>query len=455
MEAAPLAGPVGRSSSIRWNVLSLLFLASFVAYVLRTNLSIAGEAMMADLGLSKLQLGIVLAAFAWGYGIFQIPGGVLGDRLGARRALALIALAWGALNLLVAGAPGRATASPALILASLALLRLAMGAAQAPLYPVTGANICNWFPQSGWAFPNGLTNAGLTLGSAATGPLIAWLTQSLGWRLSFAATAPLAFLVAGAWWWYARDTPAQHRGVSRSELELIDRNRAPAAELAPPPGSWRLALRDREVLLLTASYFCSNYVFYFFFNWLYIYLVDSRGFQVLEGGLYAAAPWITGAVGATLGGLVCDRLCARLGLRWGCRWPSILGLVLAGGLIGAAAVSPDPVLAVVFLSLCLGFQQFTEGAFWAATIAVGGRHCATACGVLNTGGNVVGGIGALLVPITVERLGWGAALATASCFAFLAAGLWLFIRADQGIQAGGAPDQEQGKEPSRNFPGPV
>ena len=92
-----------------------------------------------------------------------------------------------------------------------------------------------------------------------------------------------------------------------------------------------------------------------------------------------------------------------------------------------------PILAVVFLSLCLGSQQFAEGAYWAATIGVGGRHCATACGVLNTGGNVVGGIVALTVPITVEWLGWGPALGTASLFAFVAPGLWLFIRADRAI----------------------
>lgn len=433
MEQSAAAEPVTPVTSIRWHVLFLLFVASFVAYVLRTNLSIAGEQMMTDLRISKVQLGMVLAAFAWGYGIFQFPGGVLGDLLGARRGLALIAVCWGVMNLLVGLVPGQSLASPTVILVSLVVLRFLMGVAQAPIYPITGANICNWFPESGWAFPNGLTNAGLTLGSAATGPLIAWLMETVGWRQSFVVTAPLAFLVAAVWWWYARDYPTEHRSVSPTELQLIDRNRTPAAEMARARGAWKLVLRDREILLLTASYFCSNYVFYFFFNWLYIYLVDSRGFRALEGGYYAAAPWITGAVGATLGGLVCDRLCTRLGMRWGCRWPSILGLVLAGGFMGAAALSPSPILAVVFLSLCLGCQQFTEGPFWAATIAVGGRHCATACGVLNTGGNVVGGIGALLVPVTVSVLGWGAALATASLFAFGAAALWLFIRADRAI----------------------
>ena len=423
-----------RVTSIRWNVLFLLFVASFVAYVLRTNLSIAGEQMMTDLRLSKVQLGMVLAAFAWGYALFQFPGGVLGDLIGARRGLALVAASWGVMNLLIGLVPSRSVASAGLILGVLIALRFLMGVAQAPLYPITGANICNWFPESGWAFPNGLTNAGLTLGSAATGPLIAWLMETVGWRQSFVLTAPLAFVIAFVWWWYARDYPSEHARVSPDELRLIDRNRPAANEIVRESGNWKLALKNREVLLLTASYFCSNYVFYFFFNWLFIYLVDSRGFEVLEGGYYAAAPWITGAAGATLGGLVCDRLSERYGLRWGCRVPGIAGLVLAGGLIAAAAMAPGAILAVVFLSLCLGCQQFTEGAYWAATIGVGGRHCATACGVLNTGGNVVGGIGALMVPITVEWLGWGPALGTASLFALVGSGLWLFIRADRAIE---------------------
>ena len=78
-----------RTTSVRWRILGLLFCAGFVAYVLRTNMSIAGQRLMTDLGLSQMQLGLVLAAFAWGYAIFQLHGGVLGDRMGARRAMTL------------------------------------------------------------------------------------------------------------------------------------------------------------------------------------------------------------------------------------------------------------------------------------------------------------------------------------------------------------------------------
>jgi ACS family glucarate transporter-like MFS transporter len=419
---------------VRWRIVALLVIASFVAYLLRTNMSVAGERMTTELGLTRFQLGVVLAAFAWGYALFQFPGGVYGERLGGRRALTGMAVLWGVLNLLVGLLPA---AAPSVVLLGLLMaLRFLMGAAQAPLYPVTGGGVVfHWFPYAGWALPNALMNVGLTFGAAAAGPLIAWLTQTVGWRQSFVLTSPAAFLVAGLWWWYARDRPAEHHAVSRAELTLIDAGRPPA-EVAER-GVWRRALHDRNLLLIAASYFCSNYVFYFFFNWLYIYLVDVRGFAVLEGGWLAAIPWIIGAVGAVAGGVLSDTASRRYGLRLGYRLPCILGLTVTAMLLLAAAGAGNPHVAVLFLALCLGFQQLTEGPFWAAAVAVSGKHASTGCGILNTGGNIAGGVGALLVPFTAERLGWIPALATASGFALVAAGLWLVIRADQPLAAQG------------------
>jgi ACS family glucarate transporter-like MFS transporter len=417
---------------VRWVILALLFMASFVAYVLRTNMSIAGESIMADLGLSQIQLGMVLSAFAWGYAIFQFPGGIFGDIVGSRRALTAIAVLWGILTLATGLVPGTTLASTTFILATLIGLRFLIGVVQAPLFPVAcGGTIGNWFPVSGWAFPNGLTSTGLTLGAAATAPLIAWLMATLGWRESFILTAPLAFLIAGVWWWYARDNPADHPRVSKQELDLINADRPPPEQAIESKTAWKLVIKNRDILLLTASYFCMNYVFYIFFNWFFIYLVDVREFEILEGGYFAAAPWMVGAVAASIGGLWCDRLCKRIGYRWGCRVPGIVGLSLVAGLLFLGATAKDPHLAVLFLSLSFGCTQLTEGAYWAAAISVSGKHAAAATGVMNTGGNVVGGIGALLVPITAEAFGWVPALATGSVFAMIGVGLWLLVRADK------------------------
>jgi len=63
--------------------------ASFVSYVLRTNLSIAGPAMVSELGITEVELGMVLSAFALGYAVFQFPGGIFGDAVGPRLAVTL------------------------------------------------------------------------------------------------------------------------------------------------------------------------------------------------------------------------------------------------------------------------------------------------------------------------------------------------------------------------------
>jgi ACS family glucarate transporter-like MFS transporter len=229
--------------------------------------------------------------------------------------------------------------------------------------------------------------------------------------------------------------------VNQAERDLIDAGRPPADVLRSEPGAWKAVLRDRQVLLLTGGYFCSNYVFYFFFNWLFIYLIESRGFHLLEGGFYAAAPWIAGAFGAVLGGWLCDRLWRRVGPRQACRIPGAVGMALAGVFLMAAARAPGPIAAVVLLSLCLAAQQFTDPIYWTGTIAVAGRRASAACGVLNTGGNLVGGIGALMVPLTVDRLGWPAALARGALFALVAAGFWLVTSTDRAMAESGNPTE--------------
>ena len=431
---APAAAPDAPRTAVRWRILGLVCAASFVAYLLRTNMSVAGEPMMRELGLTQVQLGIVLAAFAWGYAAFQFPGGAWAERVGSRRAIALLALLWAALNLLTALVPHRVGAFPSVAASLIALvaLRALMGATQAPFFPATGGALtCNWFPVTGWAFPSSLGNAGLTLGAAATGPLIAWLMLRFGWRASFALTAPLAVLLAAVWWWYVRDAPAQHRAVSPAELALIDHGRPASLCEPPPPGTARRMLRDPQILLLSASYFCSNYVFYFFFNWLFVYLIENRGMKVLESGFYASAPWIAGAIGALLGGGLCDRLSRSVGKRLAHRWVALVSVAVSGLLLVAAAEASAPLLAVALLALCLGFQQASDAVYWSAAISVSGNHSSSACGVMNTAGNVVGGVGALLVPLTVRALGWPAALATGTAFATVGALLWCWIRADR------------------------
>jgi ACS family glucarate transporter-like MFS transporter len=319
--------------------------------------------------------------------------------------------------------------------ATLVALRFLIGVTQAPIYPITsGVVIIDWFPVRVWGIVNGFITTAMTLGAAAVGPGIAWLAINFGWRMSFLVTAPLAFLTAALWWWIYRDDPAAHRGVNQQERDLIRAGRE-AAPSAPRPGAWLEVLRHRDSLALAASYFCMNYVFYLFFNWFYYYLVDIRHLPAQAGGWFTGAQWMVGAVAASLGGWLCDRFSVRFGARAGVRLTVAGGLLLCAPLLVAGSLVSQPVLAVALLALAFGATQLTDGAYWVASMRIGGDQSAAVCGVMNTGGNIVGGFGSLVVPLLASAFGWPVAISSGALFAIVGAGLWYWIRVDRILKA--------------------
>ncbi len=417
---------------VRWQILFLLCLISLLAYLFRQNLSIAGLAIRTELGLTDLQLSWILSSAIWGYALFQLPGGLFGQIAGPRLALTVILVLWSVFTMLSGVLPGTVFTSAASIFASLVVIRFLLGASQGPVFPIVGGTVAAWFPASRWALPNALSTAGLNIGSAAAGPVTAWLMVTLGWRESFYLTAPAGLALGALWWWYARDDPSQHPRVSPAELAFIRADR-PLQSAALPPGACARLLKNRDVILLTLSYLCMNIVFYIFFSWFFIYLVDVRGFGALSGGFLAALPWFVAAAGAASGGEVCDRLSRRFGPRWGCRIPAIAGLLASAVFLLFGAAAPNAYLAIALLCLCFASNQFTDGAYWQGTIFVSGRYAATGCGVLNTGGNFAGILATPMVPLLKDEFGWFVALASGAVFAVIGAALWLFIRADRTI----------------------
>jgi ACS family glucarate transporter-like MFS transporter len=173
-----------------------------------------------------------------------------------------------------------------------------------------------------------------------------------------------------------------------------------------------------------------------FVYWFYLYLVDERHFSLLKGGVVSSLPWIAALVLVPLGGRWCDLLSARRGPRTGRRVVAMTALVVASALLLCGARTSDPALAIATLSLCVGFLMSTEGPFWSSAIDISGPHAGTAGGIMNTAGNLGGVASALLVPLLVGRVGWIPALSTGSLFGLVSAGLWLFIRVDQGVESG-------------------
>src|SRR5258708_24606396 len=230
-------------------ILALLFVLTFVNYLLRNNLSVAIESIQEEFHLTGQDVGWILGSFNLSYAIFQIPGGLFGDWLGPRLGLTLIAAAWSVLTLLTGFVPHVMAASAGGAMLALTVTRFLRGATTAPLLPVMAGAIANWLPVLRWAFPNAVSSSGLALGQAAIGPLVTVLVVYFGWRASFLWQAPLGFLVAAWWWWYARNRPREHRAVGPEELELIEAHRAAPSRDQNPAQAWRkVPVRQRGLL---------------------------------------------------------------------------------------------------------------------------------------------------------------------------------------------------------------
>jgi MFS transporter, ACS family, glucarate transporter len=415
---------------VRWLVLALLFGFAFTGYVQRTSVAIAAERMMPELGLTQVQVGWLLTAFLFSYSVCQLPGGLLGQRFGARRTLTGLGLASVLATGLTAAAPS--LAAGAALLGTLLLARSLLGVAQAALFPVVSGAIQGWFPVRAWASAQGLIVTGLWCGAAATPPLVAWLMQRHGWRWALVVAAAPSLLLVALWHACSRDRPADHPAVRPDELaELAENPVAPSGN----PASWprlRRVLRDPQILRITASYFVMNYVFYLVTFWSFLYLVQDRRMTALESGALASLPFLVAGTASAVGGDLADRLRVRLGDRVGMRVLPLAGLPSAAVFLYLTVRAESTYGAVA--ALCLGFAcvEITEGSFWGATMRLAPTDTMAATAVLNTGGNLGGVVATPIIAALSARHGWPAVFATGAATAVAAAALWLTVDASGG-----------------------
>src|ERR1700751_261119 len=206
-----------RRTYVRFVLSFLLFALSGVAFLDRTNISIAGLQISSEYGLGNQHLGWIFSAFLVGYAGFQIPAGWLAARFGPRRVLAFGVLGWGVVTELTALLPKGMSHAVVILI----VIRFALGAGESVVYPAANQFVAQWIPQQERGFINGLIFAGVGAGSGLTPPLLTWLITNHGWRAAFWFSALIGVVAGIVWWFAARDTPEEHPSVSPSELQTI------------------------------------------------------------------------------------------------------------------------------------------------------------------------------------------------------------------------------------------
>jgi len=414
---------------IRWRIFGFLFIFGLIAYLQQKSLTVTAEQMMPQLHLSQLQIAFLEQSFLLGYGFFQLPGGIFGQRYGARRTLVVIGLIAFAAMISTAIAPYWASGQSLFI--ALLAAQLALGIGQAAIFPVSAGLFETWFPPRHWAMVQGLQSMGLQVGAAMTPPLVASLMGAAGWQYALLVTTLPAIAFIAAWAWYGRNSPAEHPSVSPEELDEIGaRDEAPVD--AGFDGKKLLALlKNRNVLLLFVSYLCMNYAFYLLANWVFLYLIQVRHFSLLESGWLATVPPLAAAAGAGAGGFLASALCRRFGLRWGYRLVPLVALPAGGVLLLIGVGASNAYAAVIALALSYAFVELTEGSYWGTAMTVGRGNTMTVGGIMNTGGNLGGIIGIPIVGYLSGHQMWRAAFLIGTGLAVISALAWLGINTEE------------------------
>src|SRR5436190_23779339 len=200
-----------RATRVRHIVLGLTVAAYLITYMDRVVISAAVPTIQKEFGFSLATMSYIISSFRWGYALFQIPGGWLGDRIGPRRALTLIVAWWSMFTSATAFAWNSV---------SMITIRFLFGMGEAGAFPIATRSLSRWILPAERGFAQGITHAGSRLGAAMTPSLVVLVISAYGWRAAFVSFGALGCIWAAVWYWYYRDTPNEHASVGNEELLL-------------------------------------------------------------------------------------------------------------------------------------------------------------------------------------------------------------------------------------------
>jgi sugar phosphate permease len=417
--------PAARPTRVRHLVLALTVAAYLITYMDRVNIASAVPVIQKEFGFSLVTMGWILSSFRWGYALFQIPGGWLGDRIGPRRALALIVTWWSIFT--------SATAL-AWSAASMAVCRFLFGVGEAGAFPIATRSFSRWIPAAERGFAQGIAHAGSRLGAALTPAIVVLLIAAYGWRVPFFVFGAAGLVWASLWYWYYRDTPAEHSRVNRAERDLILGSLAGAPASRTEQIPWRPILRSPTLWTLSLMYFCYAYCISVYLDWFPKYLNDHRGFDLKRMGLYASLPLVAGTAGDLVGGWLSDHWARRSGdLKRARRSVAVSGFLLAAGAILPATFTSSATFSVWYTCLAVFGLETTVGVSWAIPLDIGGDYAGSVSSIMNTCGNIGGAISPALLAYLVRSYGWNLPFVVASALCVAAAALYAGIDATRRI----------------------
>jgi MFS family permease len=399
-------------------VLALLCAMYFLYFVDRVSISTAAPLIKADLKISNTQLGLAFSAFAIPYALFQLIGGWIGDRLGPRLTLAICCALVGISTALTGAVTG---------IASLILLRLALGFGEGAGFPTATRAMASWTPQGNWGFAQGIVHSFARIGNAVTPPIVAGLLLFSTWRGTFVMLGAVSLLWLVVWVWYFRNDPREHPAMTPAILETLPVRASGGARAIP----WlRLA---RHVLPLTIVDFCYGWTLWLFLTWIPAFFFENYHQNLQASALFSGGVLFAGVIGDTAGGIATDRLLRKTGsLVIARRGVIVAGFVGAFIFLIPVVLIHNLTVAAVCLSLAFFFAELIVGPIWSVPMDIAPRYAGTASGMMNFGFGIAGLVSPLSFGYLVDRTGsWVVPFIASILLLLLGAVLALRLRPDR------------------------
>lgn len=392
--------PVAQSARrrIAYRLLPFLWLLYVIAFLDRVNVAYAALEMSHDLGFSDRVFGLGAGIFFVGYVLLEIPGAVIVERWSARRWIARIMVSWGLITILVAFVHTAGQFYTA---------RFLLGAAEAGFFPGVIVYLTHWFRSEdrSKAIAAFLTAIPLSniLGSPLAGKILQVHWYGLeGWRWLFILEGIPAIILGFVTLFYLTDWPGQARWLPKDESEWITGELTREKERKTSVRAYSIwqALRHRDVLILTLTYFLGGTGLYGFTIWFPTILKRASGFSTMTVTLLAPLPYIAALLAILINGWHSDRTRER-------RWHSAVLLFIAGAsLLLAIKSSPHIWTQLSFFVLFAACVHGYQPSFWALPSTILSESAAAASiGLINSVGNLGGFAGPFVIGYLATRTG--------------------------------------------------
>ncbi len=378
---------LGRPTTVRYWVIVFAVTLAVITYIDRVCISFAATDMRQDLGLSQVEMGWVLSAFAFAYALFEIPGGFLGDWMGPRRVITRIVVWWSFFTAATAWAWNFGT---------LATIRFLFGAGEAGCFPNLTKAFTTWLPERERVRAQGFMWLSARWGGAFTPPLVAWVMSLVGWRRSFEIFGAIGIVWAVIFYKWYKDDPLKHPKMNAAEKDLLRTSAKHGEGHAHVP--WGELLASKQVWMLCWQYFCLSYGWYFYITWLPTYLREGRNITLASSAWLGILPLFCGGLGNPASVLLASWLNRKTGsVKATRRIISCCGFAGASAFLVYSTTVRDPLPAMIAVGLASFCNDLVMPMAWGAAMDVGGRYAGTLSGAMNMWGNLGGALSPMAI----------------------------------------------------------